>query len=218
MEVRNGITMIFKYCRLVCTNLAVYYVTRKRPRSRTHPSSTTPTNSSHRSTPSFLLEENHALRSSKYPGASTSSGSSLNDISCCQTSANCTSSQQQREERPLVANSGEEAGFWAQFPRLLLLSVASIFVPAGYNNDYRSHHPRIKGGLFILLNHTFDMLWIGLALGFTIINNVPNSIKGVSLPQPSLKVQVIVKLLMSLHGKFENALIVFYSSFRRVAA
>ena len=166
-------------------------MTRKRPRSRTHPSSTTPTNSSHRSTPSFLLEENHALRSSnKYQGASTSSGSSLNDISCCQTSANCTSGQKQlRDERPLVQGSGDE-GFWAQFPKLLLLSVVSIFVPAGYNNDYRSHHPRIKGGLFILLNHTFDMLWIGLALGFTIINNVPNSIKGVSLPQPSLKVQV----------------------------
>ena len=88
-----------------------------------------------------------------------------------------------------MQGSGDE-GFWAQFPKLLLLSVVSIFVPAGYNNDYRSHHPRIKGGLFILLNHTFDMLWIGLALGFTIINNVPNSIKGVSLPQPSLKVQV----------------------------
>lgn len=42
----------------------------------------------------------------------------------------------------------------------------------------------------MLLNFLFNTLFLGLALGFTIINSVPNTVHGVSLPQPSLQVEV----------------------------
>ena len=77
-----------------------------------------------------------------------------------------------------------------KLPKISLLSVCSSIIPVAYTNDLRSHHPQIKGGLFILLNYLFNTLWIGLALGFTIVNDVPNTIHGVSFPQPSLKLKV----------------------------
>ena len=80
--------------------------------------------------------------------------------------------------------------FFSSSTETLLLSVCSSAVPCGYSNDRRSHHPRIKGGLFVALAYAFCSLWVGLALGFTIVNAVPNTIHGVSLPQPSLKVEV----------------------------
>ncbi len=91
----------------------------------------------------------------------------------------------------LHATSVEKsANVFSSSTETLLLSVCSSAVPCGYSNDRRSHHPRIKGGLFVALSYAFCSLWVGLALGFTIVNAVPNTIHGVSLPQPSLKVEV----------------------------
>jgi hypothetical protein len=74
--------------------------------------------------------------------------------------------------------------------KTLLLSVASIIVPSGYTNDVKSHHPRIKGGLYIMLNFIVNMSILGVTLGYTILHRVPNTIHGVSLPNPSIKVEV----------------------------
>ena len=34
---------------------------------------------------------------------------------------------------------------WNDMGNFLLISFASIVVPSGYSNDYKMHHPRIKG-------------------------------------------------------------------------
>lgn len=104
---------------------------------------------------------------------------STNDLPCCSSAGPCSNDLDKTED-----------GFWPTFPKTVALSVCSIFIPSGYTNDLRSHHPRLRGGLFILLNYLFNMLWIGLALGFTIVYHVPNTIQGVTLPQPSFKVEL----------------------------
>ena len=81
--------------------------------------------------------------------------------------------------------------FWESLPKSFLLSICSSVIPVGYTNDRHSHHPRrLKGGMFVLLNFFFNTVWIGLALGFTIVHNVPNNVQGISIPQPSVKVEV----------------------------
>jgi hypothetical protein len=81
--------------------------------------------------------------------------------------------------------------FWESLPKTFLLSICSVTIPVGYTNDRRSHHPtRLKGGMFVLLNFIFNTAWIGLALGFTIVHNVPNTLHGVAIPQPSINVEV----------------------------
>ena len=86
--------------------------------------------------------------------------------------------------------SGRES-FWEGLPKSFLLSICSSVIPVGYTNDRHSHHPlRLKGGMFVLLNFFFNTVWIGLALGFTIVHYVPNNVQGISIPQPSVKVEV----------------------------
>eukprot|EP00096_Caligus_rogercresseyi_P011208 TRINITY_DN4342_c0_g1_i1.p1 TRINITY_DN4342_c0_g1~~TRINITY_DN4342_c0_g1_i1.p1 ORF type:complete len:520 (-),score=63.06 TRINITY_DN4342_c0_g1_i1:739-2298(-) len=75
-------------------------------------------------------------------------------------------------------------------PKYLLLSICSIFIPSAYSNDRKSHHPRIKGGTFLLLNYFVNGAILALTLGFTIFHFTPDDIHGLVLPQPSLKVQV----------------------------
>jgi len=36
---------------------------------------------------------------------------------------------------------------WYVIPKIIAMSVASIIVPVGYSNDFKLHHPRIKGTL-----------------------------------------------------------------------
>lgn len=95
-----------------------------------------------------------------------------------------------------VINGGN---FWESLPKTFLHSICSVVIPAGYTNDRRSHHPtRLKGGMFVLLNFFFNTVWIGLALGFTIVHHVPNTLHGVAIPQPSLKVEVREKYELEL--------------------
>lgn len=93
----------------------------------------------------------------------------------------------------VISNDYESGGesFWEGLPRSFLLSICSSVIPVGYTNDRQSHHPlRLKGGMFVLLNFFFNTVWIGLALGFTIVHYVPNNVQGISIPQPSVKVEV----------------------------
>ena len=54
---------------------------------------------------------------------------------------------------------------WNDMGNFLLMSFASIVVPSGYTNDYKMHHPRIKGGLYIILNYLVNMTIMGVTLG-----------------------------------------------------
>ena len=93
----------------------------------------------------------------------------------------------------VISNDYESGGesFWQGLPKSFLLSICSSVIPVGYTNDRQSHHPlRLKGGMFVLLNFFFNTVWIGLALGFTIVHYVPNNVQGISIPQPSVKVEV----------------------------
>jgi hypothetical protein len=55
----------------------------------------------------------------------------------------------------------------------------------------------------MLLNFLSHSLIIGLALGYTIKNNIPNTIQGLKISNPSIKVQVIY-----LRFRFKKAVIV----------
>ena len=59
---------------------------------------------------------------------------------------------------------------WSDFGQIICLSVPSMIIPSGYNNDYKSHHPKIKGGLFIILNYLVNMSILGVSLGYVILN------------------------------------------------
>ena len=81
-------------------------------------------------------------------------------------------------------------------PKTILLSVCSIVMPSGYSNDNRSQHPRLKGGLFLMLNYFFTNLVLGVALGFSILRHVPNIFQGVKLPPlaADIRVSIVYKL------------------------
>lgn len=76
--------------------------------------------------------------------------------------------------------------------KTVALSVLSIVVPSSYANDGRCHHPRLKGGLFLMLNYLTNMLVLGVSLSYTIVNYVPNVLKGVVLPNPDVNIQVSI--------------------------
>ena len=61
---------------------------------------------------------------------------------------------------------------------------------------YRSQHPRLKGGLFLMLNYFFTNLVLGVALGFSILRHVPNIFQGVKLPPlaADIRVSIVYKL------------------------
>lgn len=89
-----------------------------------------------------------------------------------------------------VVSPNQSTSCWSELPKLVSLSFCSIVMPFGYGNDVKSHHPRIKGGIFVLLNFVVNMAILGVTLGYTIMHKVPNTFHGVSIPQPSLKVEV----------------------------
>jgi len=84
----------------------------------------------------------------------------------------------------------ETQSCWNDMEKYLVLGFASIIVPSGYCNDSKSHHPRIKGGLFIILNYLVNMAIMGVTLGYTILHRVPNEFRGITITNPSIKVKV----------------------------
>ena len=68
---------------------------------------------------------------------------------------------------------------------VLLISFASIIVPSGYSNDYKMYHPRIKGGLYIILNYLLNMAIMGVSFGFAIDRYVPDQFVNIPLPTKS---------------------------------
>lgn len=68
---------------------------------------------------------------------------------------------------------------------VLLISFASIIVPSGYSNDYKMYHPRIKGGLYIILNYLLNMAIMGVSFGFAIDRYVPDQFVNIPFPTKS---------------------------------
>jgi len=79
---------------------------------------------------------------------------------------------------------------WTGFGQLLCLSVPSIIIPTGYSNDYKSHHPRIKGGLYLILNYLVNMSILGVTLGYVVLHRIPNDIHGLTISNPAIGVNV----------------------------
>ena len=68
---------------------------------------------------------------------------------------------------------------------VFLISFASIIVPSGYSNDYKMYHPRIKGGLYLILNYLLNMSILGVSFGFAIDRYVPDQFVNIPLPTKS---------------------------------
>ena len=79
---------------------------------------------------------------------------------------------------------------WNNMGNFLAMAFASIVVPSGYSNDYKMHHPRIKGGLYLILNYILNMTILGVSLGYTILHRVPNDIHGIQISNPSINVNI----------------------------
>ena len=89
----------------------------------------------------------------------------------------------------VLTNSSEApSNCWHDMGKFVLLGFASIVTPSGYSNDRKSHHPRIKGGLYLILNYLVNMSILGVALGYTILHRVPNEIHGVTMPKVNINV------------------------------
>ena len=82
----------------------------------------------------------------------------------------------------------DDPSCWHDLGKFVLLGFASIVTPSGYSNDRKSHHPRIKGGLYLILNYLVNMSILGVTLGYTILHRVPNDIHGVTLPKVNINV------------------------------
>ena len=59
-----------------------------------------------------------------------------------------------------------------------------------FNYSLRFQHPRLKGGLFLMLNFFVTNVVLGVALGFSILRHVPNTFRGVQLPPLAAKIKV----------------------------
>lgn len=88
----------------------------------------------------------------------------------------------------LTKDSSESC--WSGFGQLICLSVPAMIIPSGYTNDYKSYHPRIKGGLYIVLNYLVNMSIMGVTLGYVILHRIPNDIHGITISNPSIGVVV----------------------------
>ena len=154
---------------LITTNLIVYSVCRKRQVWKLPSKETLLRTVQIRGD----IEEQIELRCKLQPGSSQNS--SCEHISCCSKRNKQNAKNAVITEPILEVRENSNPTFWDTLPKLFIMSVCSIVIPVGYTNDTKSHHPKIKGGLFISLNYLFNMLWIGLALGFTIVNDVPNT-------------------------------------------
>ena len=69
---------------------------------------------------------------------------------------------------------------WSGFGQLICLSVPAMIIPSGYTNDYKSYHPRIKGGLYIVLNYLVNMSIMGVTLGYVILHRYVQGISPIS--------------------------------------
>lgn len=87
-------------------------------------------------------------------------------------------------------NLAPSGSCWMDLPKVVGMSIGSIIVPVGYSSDFRLHHLRIKGGIFLIANYISHMVLIGLALGYTIQHKIPNSIQGLKISNPSIDVQI----------------------------
>lgn len=89
---------------------------------------------------------------------------------------------------PSLSEPGQSC--WTNMSNYILLSFASIVLPCGYSNDIKMYHPRIKGGLYIILNYLVNMTILGVTLGYTILHRIPNDIHGFTISNPSINVLV----------------------------
>lgn len=107
----------------------------------------------------------------------------------CLTSCCCSNLQSSGK---YVVSSGHQGHYpdscWTDMGKFIVIATASILVPSGYSNDYKMHHPRIKGGLYVILNYIVNMAIMGVTLGYTILHRIPNDIHGISIPNPSFHV------------------------------
>lgn len=112
----------------------------------------------------------------------------------CLTTCCCTQWTQQTlpiaRSGKYVLTKDQSQSCWTGLSQFLCLSVPSIIVPTGYSNDYKSHHPRIKGGLYLILNFIVNMSIMGVTLGYVILHRIPNKIHGISIPNPSIGVEI----------------------------
>lgn len=105
------------------------------------------------------------------------------------TSNCCTGGVSGRQQSYVLTNSpNDNHSCWSDMSKFILLGMASIITPSGYANDLKSHHPRIKGGLYLILNYLVNMTILGVSLGYTILHRVPNDIHGVVLPKMPINV------------------------------
>ena len=88
----------------------------------------------------------------------------------------------------LTKSPDDNTSCWKDMGKFILLGMASIITPSGYSNDLKCHHPRIKGGLYLILNYLVNMTILGVSLGYTILHRVPNDIHGVTLPKVNINV------------------------------
>ena len=107
----------------------------------------------------------------------------------CITTCCCTQMPISNSGKYVLTKDRSES-CWTGFGQFLCLSVPSIIVPTGYSNDYKCHHPRIKGGLYIILNFIVNMSIMGVTLGYVILHRIPNKIHGITVSNPSIGVQV----------------------------
>ena len=77
----------------------------------------------------------------------------------------------------------------SEIGKVFLISFASIIVPSGYSNDEKMLHPRIKGGVYLILNYLVTMILMGISLAFTMKEKIPLIISGVPLPQAPMKIE-----------------------------
>ena len=82
-------------------------------------------------------------------------------------------------------NEAESQSSLKNICNVLLISFASIVVPSGYSNDYKMYHPRIKGGLYIILNYLLNMAIMGVSFGFAIDRYLPEEFVKIPFPTKS---------------------------------
>jgi len=95
-----------------------------------------------------------------------------------------------RDGAPLFDASPVDETVRGSMLKTVSLSILSIVVPSSYSNDGRCHHPRLKGGLFLMLNYLTNMIVLGVSLSYTIIHYVPTDLKGVVLPNPNVNIEL----------------------------
>ena len=90
-----------------------------------------------------------------------------------------------KQENEDLYNKTESQSRLKNICNVLLISFASIIVPSGYSNDYKMYHPRIKGGLYIILNYLLNMAIMGVSFGFAIDRYVPDQFVNIPFPTKS---------------------------------